>query len=171
MEACRQGIVPATVEIVIAPAPGSDAEAVAASLNVETSVVAPGEDYGERLLSALLKCDWVCLAGFLRILPTQVLDRFPDRILNIHPALLPKFGGKGMYGHHVHEAVLKAGESESGCSVHLVNEHYDEGRIVLQKTCAVLPDDTPESLASRVLALEHQAYPEALAKVIRERSS
>jgi phosphoribosylglycinamide formyltransferase-1 len=104
------------------------------------------------------------------VLPLEVLSLFPNRVLNIHPALLPKFGGKGMYGHHVHEAVLAAGEAESGCSVHFVNERYDEGAVILQKVCPVLPDDTPDTLAARVLVLEHQAYPEALAKVIRDRS-
>jgi len=170
VEACKNGAVPATVEVVIASASGSDAEAVAASLDVRTAVVVPGEDYGQRLLGELSGCEWICLAGFLRILPAEVLGRFPNRVLNIHPALLPKYGGKGMYGHHVHEAVVRAGETESGCTVHLVNERYDEGAIVLQKRCPVLPKDSPDSLAARVLVLEHQAYPEALAKVILERS-
>ncbi|HSI73564.1 MAG TPA: formyltransferase family protein, partial [Fimbriimonas sp.] len=91
----------------------------------------------------------------------------PNRVLNIHPALLPKFGGKGMYGRRVHEAVLAAGETESGCTIHLVTPVYDEGPIILQKTCPVLEGDTPETLATRVLQVEHEAYPEALAKVIR----
>lgn len=170
VEGCRQGKAPATVNIVIASAAGSDAEAAATSLGIRTAVVVPGADYGQRLISELIGCDWLCLAGFLRILPKEVLDYFPNRVLNIHPALLPKFGGKGMYGHHVHEAVLAARESESGCSVHFVNEQYDDGAIILQKTCPVLPDDTPETLAARVLVLEHQAYVEALAKVILDRS-
>jgi phosphoribosylglycinamide formyltransferase-1 len=98
----------------------------------------------------------------MSMVPAPVLAAFPDRIFNVHPALLPKFGGKGMYGMHVHEAVVAAGETESGCTVHLVNEHYDEGRILLQLRCPALPDDTPETLAARVLTLEHQAYVQAL---------
>jgi len=170
IEACRRGDVPATVAVVIPSGAGSEAESNAIALGVCTQVVKPGEEYGARLLEALEGCEWVCLAGYLRILPQEVLDRFPDRVLNIHPSLLPKYGGKGMFGHYVHEAVLQAGESESGCSVHLVNENYDDGRVILQKRCPVLPDDTPETLAARVLKLEHRAYPEALTKVIFDRS-
>jgi len=170
VRACQAGEVPAKVEVVVASGTGSDAEASAQSLGVKTQVVLPGEEYGARLLEALSGCDWICLAGFLRILPQVVLARFPNRVLNIHPSLLPKYGGKGMYGHHVHEAVLAGGELESGCSIHYVNEQYDDGAVILQKICPVLPDDTPESLAARVLVLEHMAYPEALAKVIRDRS-
>src|SRR5208337_379575 len=108
------------------------------------------EDYAARLLDLLQseRCDLICLAGFMRLLPSEILDAYPDRILNIHPALLPKHGGKGMYGMHVHEAVLAAGDKESGCTVHLVNERYDEGRIVLQMRCPVEAGDTPETLAS-----------------------
>ncbi len=170
IQACARGDVPAAVGVVIAPAPETTAEARAAALGVRIAVVPPGEDYGARLLAALADCQWVCLAGFLRLLPAEVLSKFPDRILNIHPALLPKHGGKGMYGHHVHEAVIRSGDTESGCTIHLVNDRYDEGRIVLQKRCPVLSDDTPDTLAARVLELEHQAYPQALALVIHDRS-
>jgi formyltetrahydrofolate-dependent phosphoribosylglycinamide formyltransferase len=104
--------------------------------------------------------DLVLQAGLMRryLFPA----RYAGRVLNIHPALLPKFGGKGMYGHHVHEAVLAAGETESGCTVHVADHEYDQGPIVLQKRVAVLPDDTPESLADRVFAAECEAYPEAV---------
>ena len=97
---------------------------------------------------------------------TAVVRAFAERILNIHPALLPKFGGEGMYGIHVHTAVLLAGETESGATVHLVNEEYDKGRILLQKKVPVLPGDTPEELAARVLVCEHALYPEALEKLL-----
>jgi formyltetrahydrofolate-dependent phosphoribosylglycinamide formyltransferase len=167
IRACQSGRVPAEIEVVIAPSTEAPALVVASDLRVPTAVVAPGDGYGERLLAALDGCDWLCLAGFMRLLPTEVLDAFPGRVLNIHPALLPKFGGKGMYGKRVHEAVLEAGETESGCTIHLVTPVYDEGPIVLQKKCAVLPDDTPETLAARVLEVEHAAYPEALARVVR----
>jgi len=164
--ACREGRVPASVGVVVAPASSTPAEAIAIDLGVRTVVVPPGDAYGLRLIEALGDCNWICLAGFLRILPPEVLLRYPNRVLNIHPSLLPKFGGKGMYGHHVHEAVIAAGERESGCTVHFVNERYDEGAVILQKTCPVNAVDTPETLASRVLELEHQAFPEALSKVI-----
>ena len=169
VRACQSGSVPAEAGVVIAPSSESPALEVARAAGTPVAVAEPGEGYGERLLKALEGCEWICLAGLMRMLPLEVLDAFPNRVLNIHPSLLPKFGGKGMYGMHVHRAVLEAGESESGCTIHVVTPVYDEGPIVLQKTCPVLADDTPESLAARVLALEHIAYPEALAKVIHER--
>ena len=104
--------------------------------------------------------DLVCMAGFLSLL--LIPDDFAGRVLNIHPALLPDFGGRGMYGRRVHEAVLAAGESQSGCTVHFADNQYDHGRIILQRSCPVLPDDTPETLAERVLAAECEAYPEAV---------
>ena len=112
--------------------------------------------------AALDGADVVCLAGYAKLVPAEVVVRFPGRMLNVHPALLPKYGGKGMWGQRVHEAVIAAGETESGCTVHLVDEEYDRGPILLQMTCPVLSDDTPESLGARVLALEHVAYPQAL---------
>src|SRR3990167_4314350 len=108
------------------------------------------------------KVDLVCLAGFLLKLEGPILKRFSKRLLNIHPALLPKFGVKGMYGHHVHEAVLKAGEKESGCSVHVVDQDFDHGPILLQRKVLVLPEDTPQTLADRILKEEHLLYPEAI---------
>ena len=102
----------------------------------------------------------------MRLLPQNILDAYPHRVLNIHPALLPKFGGQGMYGAHLHRAVLDSGDTESGCTVHLVNERYDEGPIIHQLRCPVLPDDTPETLAARVLELEHEAYVVAINHVI-----
>lgn len=170
IRSCKDGTVPGNVQVVIASGPQSDALGVAQELGISTKVVLPGEEYGPRLLEALEGCDWLCLAGYLRILPVEVLHHFPNRVLNIHPSLLPKFGGKGMYGRHVHEAVIAAGETESGCTVHIVSEKYDEGPAVLQLKCPVQPDDTPETLAARVLKLEHQAFSEALARLIRDRS-
>lgn len=169
VRACRAGTVPAVVEVVIPSGNGSGAEELARDMGIRVQVVLPGDGYGPRLMEALVGCEYVCLAGYLRLLPNEVLDNFPMRVLNIHPGLLPKYGGKGMYGRRVHEAVIAAGEKESGCSVHLVTPVYDEGPIVMQKSCPVLPDDTPETLAERVLMLEHLAYPEALAKVIVDR--
>lgn len=103
--------------------------------------------------------DFVVLAGFLRPVPADVVAAFSGRIVNIHPALLPKFGGKGMYGAHVHRAVIDAGETESGITIHNVNEKYDEGAILFQAKCPVRPEDTPDTLAQRIHGLEHRYYP------------
>ncbi|MHB1920761.1 MAG: phosphoribosylglycinamide formyltransferase [Chitinophagaceae bacterium] len=100
--------------------------------------------------------DLIVLAGFLWKVPSNLLKAFPSRIINLHPALLPKYGGKGMFGHHVHEAVLQAKEKESGITIHYVNENYDEGQIILQRSCPVDPDDSPEKLAQKVQQLEHK---------------
>ncbi len=105
---------------------------------------------------------FIALAGYMKRVPSRVIAAYRGRIVNIHPALLPKFGGQGMYGIHVHEAVLAAHEPVSGATVHLVDEEYDRGPIVLQRTVPVHADDTPESLAARVLVIEHELYPEAL---------
>lgn len=113
------------------------------------------------------RVEFIALAGYLKLLPPPVIKKFRNRITNIHPALLPRYGGKGMYGHHVHEAVMAAGDAESGATVHLVDEIYDNGRILEQKKVPVRPDDTPDSLAARVLEVEHEIYPLALDKLIR----
>lgn len=110
------------------------------------------------------RIEWVVLAGYLSYL--EIPDRYRGRVVNIHPSLLPAFGGPGMYGHHVHEAVLNARATESGCTVHLVNDTFDDGPVVLQKRCAVLSSDTPDSLGARVFELECEAYPEALRQLI-----
>jgi phosphoribosylglycinamide formyltransferase-1 len=104
----------------------------------------------------------IALAGYLKKIPTMVIREYRNRILNIHPALLPAFGGFGMYGHAVHEAVIASGAKLSGATVHLVDEDYDHGAILLQKAVAVEADDTPETLAARVLKVEHEIYPLAL---------
>ena len=105
------------------------------------------------------RVDLIVLAGFMRLIPAEMVHAFPDRIINIHPALLPKYGGKGMYGSRVHESVIAAGEKESGITIHMVNERYDEGEHLAQFRCEVLSTDTPETLADRIHALEHAHYP------------
>jgi phosphoribosylglycinamide formyltransferase-1 len=111
--------------------------------------------------------EYIALAGYLKLLAPEIIRAFPKRIVNIHPGLLPKYGGPGMYGHFVHEAVLAAGEKESGPSVHIVDEIYDHGRILEQVRIPVLPDDTPETLAARVLVEEHKLYPRVLDNLIK----
>jgi phosphoribosylglycinamide formyltransferase 1 len=109
-----------------------------------------------------LRADLVVLAGFLRLVPMEMVKALPGRIINIHPALLPKYGGKGMYGDHVHKAVIAGKERESGITIHFVNERFDEGEHIAQFKCPVLPDDTSESLAARIHGLEHAHYPEVV---------
>ncbi|NQT77536.1 MAG: phosphoribosylglycinamide formyltransferase [Bacteroidetes bacterium] len=112
--------------------------------------------------------DFIVLAGFLWLVPKNILRSWQGRIINIHPALLPKFGGKGMYGDKVHQAVIEAGESETGISIHYVNEKYDEGEIIFQQRFNVLPGDTPENIAERIHQLEHKHYPLVIEKLLRE---
>ena len=112
------------------------------------------------------KVDLIVLAGFMWLIPSDLVRAFPQKIINIHPALLPKFGGKGMYGHFVHEAVVAAGETESGITIHYVNERYDEGQLIFQARCAVSPTDTPEDVANNVQRLEHLHYPQVVADVL-----
>lgn len=120
----------------------------------------------DQVLQTLLEynIEFIVLAGFLWLVPENILKAFPDRIVNIHPALLPKYGGKGMYGEKVHQAVKQSGDKLTGITIHLVNEKYDEGQILFQATCKVKPGDTPESIAQKVHALEYKYFP----KVIEE---
>ena len=113
--------------------------------------------------------DLIVLAGYLKLIPAQIVRKFRHAILNIHPALLPKFGGKGYYGSRVHEAVLKADEKESGATVHFVDEIYDNGLIIKQDKVPVKPDDTPHTLADRVLEVEHQIFPEVVKAFCEDR--
>ena len=110
--------------------------------------------------------DWVILAGFLWLIPKAIVAAFPNKIVNLHPALLPKFGGKGMYGHFVHEAVVAAGETESGITIHFVNEHYDEGNVIFQAAFSVEPTDTPEDIARKGQILEHAHFPRVIEGLI-----
>jgi phosphoribosylglycinamide formyltransferase-1 len=126
---------------------------------------------GDELLRALetYRVDWIVLAGFLWLVPGYLVRAFPDRIVNIHPALLPDYGGKGMYGRHVHEAVKAAGETESGITIHYVNENYDEGNVIFQAAVRLDPEDTPEQIAERVLRLEHANYWRVVRRLVNQR--
>ena len=110
--------------------------------------------------------DFIVLAGFLWLIPPYLIQHYPDRIINIHPALLPKYGGKGMYGHFVHEAVHLAKDTHSGITIHFVNEKYDEGSIVFQERCEILPSDQPEDIAKKVQILEHLYYPTVIDQLV-----
>lgn len=113
--------------------------------------------------------DYIILAGFLLKVPNEMIEAYPNKIVNIHPALLPKYGGKGMYGMHVHEAVVAAGEKESGITIHYVNENLDAGQIIFQAKVKVTPTDTPDDVAHNVHALEYQYFPQVIAQVIGEK--
>lgn len=126
-------------------------------------------EQGEEILALLRRHEigFVVLAGFLARVPELILHAYPQRMVNIHPSLLPKFGGKGMYGDHVHQAVLAAGERESGITIHYTSEQYDKGAIICQERCPVLPDDTPETLANRIHALEYEYYPKVIEQLLQ----
>ncbi len=144
---------------------------IAAARGIPTEIIDRQGFYeSEAILDILKKNEigFIALAGFLWLIPAYLVRAFPRKILNIHPALLPKFGGKGMYGLHVHAAVKAAGETESGPTIHIVNEHYDEGDIIFQARCPVSAEDTPADIARNVLALEHRFYPEIIEQVIQK---
>ena len=134
------------------------------SIHLSRSQFAAEDEFVTTLLQKLSEhgVNFVVLAGYVKRLHPRVIQKYRNRIINIHPALLPKYGGEGMYGMHVHEAVIAAGDTVSGATVHIVDEEYDHGPIVLQKEVPVDPNDTPEMLAARVLRVEHQIYPEAI---------
>lgn len=125
---------------------------------------------GERILALLreYRIDFIVLAGFLLRVPELILHAYPNKIINIHPALLPKYGGKGMYGDRVHEAVVAAGDRESGITIHYINEHYDEGDTIFQAKCVVLPEDNYKDVAEKVHSLEYKHYPLLIEKVVLE---
>jgi len=127
------------------------------------------EDFlaGEKIITLLKEHDieYIVLAGFLLKIPTVLIDAYPNKIVNIHPALLPKFGGKGMYGHHVHQAVVDAKEMESGITIHYVNGNYDEGNIIFQAKCPVLPTDTSDTIAEKVHSLEYEHFPRVIGEI------
>jgi phosphoribosylglycinamide formyltransferase-1 len=176
IDSCESGFIPDTqVSVVISNKETAFGLERATKHHIPSFFVNPKEfdtmtDYYTKISQILTghSIDLVCLAGFLLKIEPSLFTVFKNRVVNIHPALLPKFGGKGMYGHHVHEAVLQSGETESGPTVHYVDEIYDHGKIILQSKVPVLPDDTPDTLAARVLEQEHKIYPEAI-KMIRGR--
>jgi phosphoribosylglycinamide formyltransferase 1 len=121
------------------------------------------------ILQALEKenIEFIVLAGFLWLIPDYLIKKYPERIINIHPALLPKYGGKGMYGQRVHEAVIANHDKETGITIHYVNEDYDQGKIIFQARCPVEPLDTPDSIANKVHKLEHEFYPQVIDKLLK----
>lgn len=142
---------------------------MAVDKGIATYVVDRPGFYGSEELLAVLKAHrvtFVVLAGFLWLVPAYLVAAFPKRIVNVHPALLPKYGGKGMYGMHVHRAVKAAREEETGITIHLVNEAYDEGRVLFQARCPVLPEDSPEAISEKVRQLEHEHFAPVIDKYL-----
>ncbi len=169
VDATEEGSLPAEVVCCVSNTPEAGALDRAARHEVPTQVIPPADfdapaPFGRALLDTLSEHDvsFIALAGYMCKVPDNVVEAFRNRMTNIHPALLPAFGGKGMYGMHVHRAVLDYGVHWTGATVHLVNEEYDQGPIVLQQPVPVYADDTPEGLAARVQDVEHRLYPEAL---------
>ena len=174
IDASKSGKLSAEVALVVSSRRDAHGLERATRENIESFVFkmkqyASPDKAGEELLARLREREikFIALAGYLSLLPSNLVRAYRNRIVNIHNALLPKFGGRGMFGHHVHEAVLVAGEKESGPTVHLVDEIYDNGKILDQVKVPVLPDDTPDSLAARVLEQEHILYPRVLQKLIK----
>ena len=157
------------IALIASNKPGAGVLNIAESENIPSLIIEKERFFrGDAYVSELRErnIQWIILAGFLWKIPTSLIHAFPGKIINIHPALLPKYGGKGMYGHFVHEAVIEAKEKESGITIHYVDEQFDHGKHILQLTCPVDETDTPETLAKKVLVLEHKYYPEVIAQLI-----
>ena len=157
------------VELVLTNNPTAAVLEKAKKANVESTVFNKSQFSESDEIVQLLQehgITHLVLAGFLLLIPKNLVATYPNKIVNIHPALLPKFGGKGMYGLKVHEAVKASGEKETGITIHEVNENYDEGKILFQASCEVLPSDTPQQIAEKVQALEHENYPRVVEKWI-----
>lgn len=176
LDAIRNGTLPARVCLLLSNSAEAGALERARSLNIATAHVTrkhydSDEAFADAMVRTLTEHDttFIALAGYLKLVPPSVVHRFRNRIANIHPALLPAFGGKGMYGHHVHQAVLASGAKLSGATVHLVDAAYDRGPIVAQQAVLVHPDDTADTLAARVLRIEHTLYPSTLAAFAEDR--
>ena len=170
------GEIPAEVGICITNSKNAGVIEVAKSHGVPIGVFLPknypdAESFNDAILSFLIshEIDYVILAGYLKLLGPKIVNHFSNRILNIHPALLPSFGGKGMYGHHVHDAVYERGVKVSGATVHLVNAEFDAGPIVIQKAISIESAASAEEIAKRVLEVEHEIYPMAVKMLVEER--
>ena len=168
-QAVDSGTIPADLVLCVTNNPNAGVIARADAHEVPISILQPSDfqdrdAYVQTLLDTLMRhrVNFVALAGYMVKIPPAVVRAFEDRMLNIHPALLPAFGGKGMYGHHVHEAVLEYGVRWTGVTVHIVDNDYDHGPVVLQEPVEVRQDDTPDSLAARIHPVEHRLYPEAI---------
>ncbi len=166
----KQGTRAATIALVVCNKPEAGVNTIAEKNNIPVLIIEKekffeGNGYVDELKEQGI--DFIVLAGFLWKIPSSLLKAFHNRIINIHPALLPKYGGKGMYGQRVHQAVVDNKEKESGITIHYVDDVYDNGDIIFQINCPVMNDDTPESLAQRIQQLEHEHYPRIIEKVVK----
>jgi phosphoribosylglycinamide formyltransferase-1 len=172
---CANGMIPGEVVLVISNKKDAyglvRAEKAGITGVVHRRKSFPDGETADRHMVELLEknnIDLIALAGYLKMIPPAVIEKFRGRLVNIHPALLPKYGGKGMYGIRVHRAVLEAGESESGVTIHIVDEIYDHGQIVAQEKVPVQSGDSPEDLAARILKVEHTLYPKTIKRLAEE---
>ena len=159
------------VTLIVSNKPGAGVLKIAATKNIPSLILEKEKFFhGDAYIKELKDngIDFIVLAGFLWKLPASLIKAYPEKIINIHPALLPKYGGKGMYGHHVHEAVITNKEKESGISIHYTDELYDHGKIIFQATCPVQENDTADTLARRIRELEHKHYPEVIKETIEK---
>ena len=160
----------AVIALVVCNKPGAGVLKIAADAGIETLIIEKGPFFeGDHYLPALKsnKIDFIILAGFLWKIPAALIQAYPNKIVNIHPALLPKHGGKGMYGNKVHEAVIACGDKESGITVHYVDELYDHGNVIFQARCGITDDETAATLAEKIHLLEHEHYPAVIENLLR----
>jgi phosphoribosylglycinamide formyltransferase-1 len=172
----QQGIIPATFGLCVTNNPKAGVIQIARENGIPVKICSPkdypdSKSFNDDILSALneSEIEYIILAGYLKLIGKQIVDQYSNKIVNIHPALLPSFGGKGMYGHHVHDAVFDRGVKISGATVHLVNNEYDAGPIVLQKVVTVDDAQSPEEIADRVLKIEHEIFPQAVKLLVEDK--
>lgn len=176
LEKIQTGYISAIISIMITNNPEAGAIKIAQKNGIPWRIYNPKDfvdrqAFNDKILAELIRAniDFIILAGYLKLVGKQIVDRYSNKIINIHPALLPSFGGKGMYGHHVHQAVYNRGVKVSGVTVHLVNNEYDDGPIVLQRCVSIEKAKSPEEIASSVLEVEHELFPQAIKLMVEER--
>ena len=176
LDKTRDGTIPASVRLCITNNPNAGVIEIAKENKIPFKIISPknfpdNQSFNDAILKELKNADidFIILAGYLKMIGEQIVNRFNNKIINIHPALLPSFGGKGMYGHHVHDAVFNRGCKVSGATVHLVNNEYDAGPIVLQKSVSIEGIKSSEEIAERVLQIEHKIFPLAVKLMVEDR--
>ena len=176
LEQINNGLISTTVGLCITNNPNAGVIDIAKAAGISVKIFPPkdysdSQAYNEAIFNALIESqiDFIVLAGYLKLIGRQIVERYSNKIINIHPALLPSFGGKGMYGHHVHDAVFNRGVKFSGATVHLVNSEYDAGPIVLQKAVSIEDVQSGDEIARRVLEIEHEIFPQAVKMLVEDR--
>ncbi len=159
-----------SVSIILSNNPNAYVLQRAEKFGIPTFVFNRAQLYKEKTVLLILvdgSIDFIVLAGFMWLIPGNILKSFKNKIINIHPALLPNYGGKGMYGHHVHEAISRAGDTETGITIHFVNKEYDRGEIIFQIKCKIEPHENPDKIAEKIHLLEHEYYPKAIEQTLK----